>query len=208
MIIAPSAQKQIDTYLNDLSARLQAAPAEDRREFIDEIRSHIFDAAGSDGRLETATVSTVLAELGPASALADNYLKSIGMPAAFPVSRPAESGPGFAGRAQRVRRTVYAFLGLLVAFALAAVSIVAVVSKIFHPERAGLWRFGSDEFSLHLGLTDFVPPPVGQELLGWYLVPLGLLIGIVALLAAKQIARRWLRGLRLNQGTGTSLLST
>jgi hypothetical protein len=106
-----------------------------------------------------------------------------------------------------VRRTVHAFLALIVTCAIAGVSVVCVISKIFHPHRAGLWKFGSDEFSLHLGLTDFVPPPVSQELLGWYLVPLGLLIGIMALVAANQIVRRWLRALRLNQHTTCALSS-
>jgi hypothetical protein len=210
MIIAPSAQNQIDSYLNELSTQLQAAPPEDTRDFIEEIRSHILEAATNDGQLDAATVSAALADLGPAPVLAANYIKqNVSMPTGLSSFRLVEPRRNFARGRHGVLRAVRLFLALIVACGCAAVSVVCVISKIFHPGRAGLWRFGSDEFSLHLGLRpDFVPPPVSQELLGWYIVPLALLIGILSLVAANQIVRRSLRQLRLNRHTETCLIAS
>src|SRR3954466_274386 len=141
MIIAPSAQKQIDSYLDDLSAHLQAAPAEETTEFIKEIRSHILETATDDSHLDAATVCSVLADLGPAPVLAANYLKNISMLAGLPTFR--EPRRNFARGRHGILRTVRLFLALIVAYAIAGVSVACVISKIFHPQHAGLWKFGS-----------------------------------------------------------------
>ena len=64
-----------------------------------------------------------------------------------------------------------------VGYVLAASFFLAAMLKPFRPERAGLFRTAAgDELTLRLGLSGSPTPP-GEELLGWWIVPLGVLLG-------------------------------
>ena len=47
--------------------------------------------------------------------------------------------------------------------------------KPIHPRTAGLWRLPGDVYSLRLGFDSV--PTEGRELLGWWMLPMGLLLG-------------------------------
>lgn len=65
--------------------------------------------------------------------------------------------------------------------------LLAALHKPFAPGRVGLWRFG-DEFSLHLGFGTGFTPVSGTELLGWWLVPAGMLLGSAGILSLNKLA--------------------
>jgi hypothetical protein len=60
-----------------------------------------------------------------------------------------------------------------------AVFILVAILKPFHPQTAGLWLLhdstGDPEFSFRMGFSS--TPPDGRDLLGWWIVPLGILAG-------------------------------
>jgi hypothetical protein len=73
---------------------------------------------------------------------------------------------------------VVAFLG----YGTALIALGCALLKPFTPERIGLWvrEDATGDLSYQLGRVA-MPPTDARELLGWYIVPLGLVVGALAL---------------------------
>jgi hypothetical protein len=69
-------------------------------------------------------------------------------------------------------------LGSLTGYFLGIVFMLCALLKPFHPHTAGLWFIpdgaGDSEISIGLGFGSI---PAGREVLGWWIVPLGLVVG-------------------------------
>jgi hypothetical protein len=65
--------------------------------------------------------------------------------------------------------------------------LIAALHKPFAPLKVGFWHF-DDEFSLHLGFGTGPVPTTGTELLGWWLVPAGILLGSAGVLSMNRLA--------------------
>jgi hypothetical protein len=74
---------------------------------------------------------------------------------------------------------LFAFLVSFTGYAAAAAFLITAAVKPFAWRRAGLWRLpdGPDKYSWALGLTD--NPHRGQELLGGWIMPIGLAAGLL-----------------------------
>jgi len=178
MTAASKAQQRIDDYLNELQRRLRGLGKEQTREIIAELRSHILERAG-EGELSVDRVSTVLKSLGPPEELAHEYTQDEILARAEISRTPLRLLNSLFGWATM---SVAGFLVLLVTvigYFLGVVFVVVAASKPFHPATAGLWslrdRPGDLELSLRMGFGSV--PANGHELLGWWIVPLGLVIG-------------------------------
>jgi hypothetical protein len=53
--------------------------------------------------------------------------------------------------------------------------IVCAILKPLHPYAAGLWRLPDGELSLRMGFG--MVPPAARDVLGWWIVPVGLVAG-------------------------------
>jgi hypothetical protein len=73
----------------------------------------------------------------------------------------------------------FVFLGSIVGYFLGAAFILCALLKPVHPQAAGLWILAAgardSTISLRLGFGN--APPGGSELLGWWIVPIGLVMG-------------------------------
>jgi hypothetical protein len=69
-------------------------------------------------------------------------------------------------------------LGSLAGYFLGIVFVLCALLKPFHPRTAGLWVIpdGVGDFTISVRLG-FGNPPAGREVLGWWIVPLGLIAG-------------------------------
>ena len=168
----------IDAYLRDLRRHLRDVP--DADDIVAEIRSHI-DDAGPD-------VAATLSRLGSPSYLAALYATDRG-------SSPLVLLRGLA-RWATVSIMGFAALAVVIAGYLLAISfLLAALIKPFAPHRTGLWQFPGGELSLRLGLLA-PPPPQGVELLGWWIVPLGLAAGALVLAVTPWFGRWAVRRFR------------
>jgi hypothetical protein len=86
----------------------------------------------------------------------------------------------------------FALIGLIVGYVLSGSLLLTAVTKPFIPDRVGLWRT-EDDFSLHLG---FAQPGPGIEMLGWWIVPIGLIGGAAGMWLTTRLARWAIRGIR------------
>ena len=190
-----AAPRKIDAYLRELRGALSALPNWEAQEIVEEIRSHIRDSASSGGALSPEAVASTLERLGSARELASMYR----------IESLAESVRGTRSPWLALR-TIYQWAGLslsgawvflasLVGYALSASFLICAVAKPFNPERVGLWKLDEphDSWSLHLG---FRAAPQGTEVLGWWMVPLGLFVGSVLFLLTFRFGLRSLHRLR------------
>lgn len=179
MANANVAQQRIDRYLREVRAGLHGLSDAQASEFVEELRSHIRDRAEAEGESTEAGVTAALDRLGRPEVLAAMYLAENIVARAEKSFSPWLIVKGIFRWAALSSAGLFVLLGSFVGYALAACFALSGLRKPFAPDRVGLWRIGPDEVSLRLG---FGSPPSGTELLGWWIVPLGLLIGAGLLL--------------------------
>lgn len=163
----------LEKYLHELQGGLRSLPAEEAREIVEEIRSHVYEAASPSGQPNSAAMQATLERFGPARELASKYVMQ------SMAARVHASGSHFLAL-----KTIYrwarlslagfgAFIVTVVGYATAAVFAYAALAKPFMPHRVGLWKVPdpSDPFSFSWGVVD---RPDARELLGWWIIPIGL----------------------------------
>jgi hypothetical protein len=176
MADANAAHRKLDHYLRELHAGLRGLSRGEAAEIVEELRSHVHDCAGG-GELTDASVTAALKRLGRPQDLAARYLAE-GMAGRALEGRALGRGmKAIIGWAFLCGAAVMVIFGALVGYALAATLCLCAIRKPFAPDRVGLWRLAedSDTWSLRLG---FGRAPHGTEFLGWWIVPLGLLLGV------------------------------
>lgn len=169
-------QQKIDTYLAQLRQRLRRLPEHEVREIVEEIRSHIVERSAGGGNTD---VDSALAALGDPSELARGYLTDALLAGAESVRSPF----GILGPLFRWARLsfigFFVLLGSLIGYWLGAIFVLCAVMKPIHPRTVGLWMLPTGPGDLNVSLqVGFANAPVnGHEVLGWWIVPLGLLAG-------------------------------
>lgn len=184
------AQQRIDDYLTRLRKCLRGTNAEEAREIVEELRSHIVESASAQGGLTIAAVDAALAKLGSAEELANQYITDALLARAEVSRSPLHVLDSLFHWGTL---SIAGFLVLLLTIAgdfLGISFITCAASKLFHPHSAGLWVIpnssGDSEISLRLGLRS--APASGHELLGWWIVPLGLLAGCALIMLTMRFA--------------------
>jgi uncharacterized membrane protein len=179
MILPDEVQRRIDSYLGKLRRNLRRVKTEDVEEIVEELRSHIIDRAAGEGEATVAAVEIALASLGSPEELATQYMTD------SLLQRAAISRSPF-----RVLQSLFrwaslsvigfpALLGAIAGYGFGVLFLLCAVLKPFHPGTAGLWLIadaaGDVVISLRMGFGS--APAGGRELLGWWIVPLGLAAG-------------------------------
>jgi hypothetical protein len=197
MTIPDDAQRKIDAYLDRLRRCLRSMREEDAHEIVEELRSHILDK--TDGSASPAAVDAALAGLGTPEDLAAEYLTN------DLVSRAqATRSPWLVLRSlfRWASLSAAGFLLLIPSLVSYFVSVVfawAAFFKPIHPEDTGLWMIPKSndyEFSLHMGFG--APPVGGHEVLGWWIIPIGLGLGVGLFLLTLQVDLWFLSRFRRN----------
>jgi len=172
------AQQKVDAYMSRLRGGLRGLSQEEIREIVEELRSHIADKASEGGEATGASVDAALAALGSPEELAREYVTDA-LLARAEVSRfPLQILKSLFRWASLSVAGFFALLGSMVGYAVGIAFFLVGVLKPFHPETGGLWIWresGDLIYSVRLGFA--TPPPGARELLGWWIVPIGLVLG-------------------------------
>jgi hypothetical protein len=184
------AQATIEAYLNRVRGRLRGLSAEDKREILEELHSHIVDKAASSAGQTTLAVEAALASLGSPEDLAREYVTDELLSRAEVSRSPWHLLDSLFRWASMSLAGFVVLLGSITGYFLGAVFILVAALKPFHPETAGLWFSqdvtGDRTFSLRMG---FGTVPAGmREVLGWWIVPIGLLVGLGLVIGTTQVA--------------------
>jgi HAAS len=190
MTMAGDAQRRIEAYLGRLRQLLRGMNAEDAREIVEELRSHITDKAAASGQLTDAAVEAALLMLGSPQELASQYLTE-NLLARAEVSRsPVRILESSFRWASLSAVGFFVLLTSIVGYFLGGAFMSCGVLKMIHPQTAGLWVFpsGADDFEISLRLGFGSPPVGGRDLLGWWIVPIGLVVGCALVMLTTRFA--------------------
>lgn len=166
----------LDCYLDQVRRYLKALPKSETDEIIAELRAHVLDKVA--GALTPSQVEAAIAALGsPRDVARANLTERVGAE----VEEDRSPLTVLRGVARLMGLSLYGAFAGLVSFAgygLAAAFLATAAVKPFWRDHAGLWRVpdGKDSYAFSLGVTT---APNGQELLGWWIVPIGMVAGLI-----------------------------
>jgi hypothetical protein len=167
----------LETYLAQVQRHLHGLPDAEAREVIAELRSHVLDKV--EGAPTPERVEAAIAELGtPREVARLNVTERV--VAHIEIHRSPLSV--LWGVMRLAGLSVYGFFVFLVSFTgygVALSLLVMAAVKPFLPDHAGLWWTPDAKFGHTLSLGVVFPAPGGQELLGWWIIPVGILGGLL-----------------------------
>jgi uncharacterized membrane protein len=188
-------QEKIDTYLMQLRRSLGELPPEEVTEILQEIRGHILERAEASGELTDERLVEILKALGRPEEIAPLYHAD-----AFMARARSSLSPRVVMRGVHRWSTVSAwgfalFIIGVVGYATGGALILAGLGKIFAPNQIGAW-VGPHSFDI--GVNN---DPSAREVLGWWLVPVGVVAGFGLMIATTRALRWTLRFARIRKPT-------
>lgn len=173
---------RLDAYLARLEAELAPLPAQERREILLETRSHLLErTAGAP----TGSGDAVLAELGSPEAYARQFL-----PHADEPERPAGAPATIARLATGPWTGLPVLFVVMVAYGIAAGTFLLGVWKLVEPRATGLFvSHAGGGRSVMLVVSD-PRAAEGRDVLGYWFVPIAILISVSIHLAMSALLRR------------------
>jgi hypothetical protein len=173
-------QKKIETYLIMLRLRLRSLGNEEVNDIIEELRSHILEKSTVNGELGAREVDAALEALGNPEELASEYKTDIVLARAEVSRSPFRIVAGLFRWASLSFAGFFVLVSSLVGYFLGVAFILCALLKPIHSQSAGLWSYrdssGDLQLSLKLGFGGAAAG--GHDVLGWWIVPLGLAIGL------------------------------
>lgn len=177
----------IDAYLLRVKERLWGMPSAQVSEILAELLSHILDSVGTPNAAASPNaVENTIEKLGPPEVLAEVWTENLMTQA------ETSRSPWLVMRTlfRLAIESAWAFAACLVSLTGYLVAIgffVCAVAKPFYPDRDGLW-WDARSHTL-VGLAFIWPGPSDRELLGWWIIPLGLFTFLFFFFATTRFAR-------------------
>jgi uncharacterized membrane protein len=171
-------ETQVNDYLARLRASLTGMTVSEREDIVEEIRMHIRERS-SDPQ---SSLDTVLAGLGPADELAQQYRTGVLVQRARTSISPFVILRAALRWATTGVEGFIVFVIALIGYAMGIGFLLFALMKPFFPANTGFW-VGPDQFSFsfRMGATMTNPASPVHEVLGWWLIPVCLLIGSLSL---------------------------
>jgi hypothetical protein len=188
--MASAPLEKIESYLGKLRASLRGLGNEEVNDIIKELRSHIVEKSTVNGELGAREVDATLTGLGNPQDLASEYLTDASLSRAEVSRSPIQILASLFRWASLSVAGFFVLIGSLVGYFLGAAFILCALLKPVHPHSAGLWSFhdssGDLELSLRLGFGN--APSPGHDVLGWWIVPIGLVAGFGLVMLTTRVA--------------------
>jgi len=178
-------QSRIDTYLINLRKCLGELPQEEVQDVLLEIRGHILEQSEAKGDLTETKLREILKALGRPEDIGVLYQSESMIARARASWSPHLIFRTTMRWAMRSARGFSIFMLGLVGYVFSFGFFFSALAKPFYPENIGLW-LGPNLLSMgYHHNTDGV-----EELLGWWVIPVGLVFGGLFLVGTTR-ALRW-----------------
>ncbi len=180
MNLFAESEKTVDGYLAALRRQLRPLSDEDANDIVDEIHAHIVDKTSGQGA--TDTVESTLLALGTPEELASRYRTDELLRRGQATRSPVVSLRSLLRWASLSLAGLIVFAVSVVGYSLGGGLVVIAVLKLIWPRNTGLWmEFYPDHSpksaNMGFGSGYNLQPHPGHDVLGWWLVPIGLLLG-------------------------------
>jgi uncharacterized membrane protein len=175
---------QINNYLSQLRAALGGMTVAEREDIVQEIHMHIRERLSDPD----ASVDSVLAGLGPAEELAQQYRTGVLVQRARTSISPVVILRAALRWATTGIEGFLVFVIALIGYFSGVAFLLLALMKPFFPANTGFW-VGPDQFSFsfRMGATMTNPPSPVHEVLGWWLIPVCLTIGSLSLVLTTKL---------------------
>ncbi len=186
-------EEQTNDYLARLRAALTGMTLAEREDIVEEIRMHIRERSDDP----QTSVEAILAGLGPADELAQQYRTGLLVQKARHSISPVVILRATLRWATTGVEGFLVFIIALWGYGMGGAFILLALLKPFFPKYTGLW-VGPNEFnfSFRMGATMTNPASPVHELLGWWLIPVCLVIGALSLAGTTKLIQFLLRRFR------------
>jgi uncharacterized membrane protein len=191
----PKLQQRIDSYLMQLRRSLGELPSEEVSEILQEIRGHILERAEASGELTDERLVAILQALGKPEDIAPLYQADSMMAKARSSFSPSIVLRGVLRWAMLSVRGVFLFILGLFGYGLALGWIVGAFGKMIAPDKFGAWV---SPMSFSIGTND---NPSAHELLGIWLIPVGLVLGTLFTIGTTWLLRWSMKFARVRRPT-------
>lgn len=192
--LSPESKKLLDDYLQKLIEVLKPFPEKEREEIVLEIKSHIEErmAQSTGAEAGTEALKNALSRLGRpeeyGSEFVTDYLLSMGM-------ERKKAWMVFKGLLRWGCNTLVGFFYSIFFFSSYLISVsfifIGIMKPIF-PQNVGLFLNNGEvqNFGLIMGMTN---DATMQEVLGYWIIPISLVIGIAWFLTTTWLLKRIIR---------------
>ena len=192
-------QKRIDSYLAELRRCLGELPPEEVHDILQEIRGHILERAEASGELTEERLVAILKALGRPEEIAPLYQVD-----SVVAKARASLSPRLVMRGIQRWSAVSAwgfvlFVLGVVGYATGFSLMLSAFAKIISPDHVGAWVHGA---TFSIGVSS---DPAARDVLGWWLVPVGLAVGALVVFGTTRLLRWTLRFARIRRPTGPSM---
>jgi uncharacterized membrane protein len=176
-------QTRIDAYLMQLRRSLGELPPDEVADILQEIRGHILERAESAGELTDERLVGILRALGRPEDIAPLYQAEALMARARTSFSPMLLLRGALRWAMLSVKGFAIFVFALVGYGIALGFLAGGFGKMIFPHQVGAW-VSPGSFSIGTTTSD-----VARDVLGWWLVPVGLIVGTIALILTTWVVR-------------------
>lgn len=207
----------VDQYCNRLLKALQQMPAAERNDVVNEVRSHILDRVEAEPKMTDQLLAEILRSVGDPKELAVEYRTQAILRQATRSKSPLVLLRATLRWGARSVIGVVAFFATVIGYGCAAGFLLSAFLKPIIPSRIGLWLAGTSQHTFCFGYWNgqvsqaelygiSVRPPASfvfgtlgptegpvRELLGAWLSPVGVLCGVICLLATSLITQWFIK---------------
>jgi len=180
-------QKRIDAYLMELRRCLGELPEGEVGDILREIRGHILERAEASGELTEERLVGILKALGRPEDIAPLYKADSLMARARSSLSPTTVLRAALRWAMLSIEGFFIFLVGLIGYALALAFLAAGIGKMIAPHSVGAWVYPGG-FSLGTNNN-----PEAREVLGYWLIPVGLTLDAALTVGTTRLLRWALR---------------
>src|SRR5271165_3885852 len=186
-------ESQANDYLARLRASLTGITLAEREDIVQEIQMHIRERS-SDPQ---TSIEEILAGLGPADELAQQYRTGLLVQKARHSISPVVILRATLRWATTGVEGFIVFVIAITGYMTGGAFLLLALLKPFFPRYTGLWVGpGEFSFSFRLGTTLTNPASPVHELLGWWLIPVCLVLGSLSLAGTTKLIQILLRRFR------------
>jgi uncharacterized membrane protein len=189
-------QQKIDAYLTQLRRSLDELPPDEVTEILQEIRGHILERAEASGELTEERLVTILKSLGSPDEIAPLYQADAVLARARRSLSPRIVMRGVHRWSMISAWGFVLFVLGVVGYATGFALVLAGLTKLFAPGQIGAWVGPHAIFNI--GTNN---DPAARDVLGWWLVPVGLFGGSGIVMLTTRALRWTLRFARIRKPT-------